>query len=187
MVVQHPSQYAAHVRQLAAAFSVDLIEEVGRPPDKAFAAQLVPTGPLADVLASIGLVALKGVVIAPVFDETTYAVALHELGHCLAPNGVRPEKAKLSPAEELFWQMALGEEEAAWAWAQHMALEWTGPMESVRVWALGTYAEGERLAKVARAEAAVEAARKQREQAAWDRRHRVEPVEQFLKTIRMFE
>jgi hypothetical protein len=31
------------------------------------------------------------------------------------------------------------EEEAAWSWARHHALEWTAVMESVAEWALSTY------------------------------------------------
>ena len=73
------------------------------------------------------------VVCTPITDETLYAVALHELGHVLAPAGWLPG------VEGNPLRIKVAEEEAAWEWARHYALEWTDAMEQVATWALSTY------------------------------------------------
>lgn len=83
--------------------------------------------------------------IAPVTGETTYAVALHELGHCLSPMGMlRSEMSKdmrsmnrLTTKRDVALQ--LEEERAAWDWAEHYALEWTPAMQAVKKMCLGAY------------------------------------------------
>ncbi len=113
-----PEQRRNHCHDLAKAFDVRLIEDSKLSPDKA----------RADV-------AHRTVFSAPIADETIYAVVLHELGHVLAPAGaLRTESTRLSSG------LMLHEEETAWAWAQHYALEWTEAMQALRDWALGTYA-----------------------------------------------
>lgn len=105
------AQLQAHAREVARTFKVRLCESAIAP-DEAYA-----------------IVAIRTVVCAPITDETTYAVALHELGHVVAPNGSLPGQA-----------LTRVEEEAAWNWARHIALEWTEVMDHVARWAEGTYA-----------------------------------------------
>lgn len=156
MLVMNPSQYADHARELAAAFHVELFESDEAAPESARAAQIA-LQPGHDPIA-------KAVFVRTIFDETTYAVALHELGHCLSPMGARPlAKQGLSPDMVEFWNVTISEEEAAWDWAQHYALEWTGPMQGVKDWALQTY-------RADRDKAVAEHDRR----TAWAKRHRVE-------------
>lgn len=110
----------AHAFALAHAFGVRLIERDEHAPDDAFA---VP--------------ALRLCVVAPIKDETQYAVALHELGHVLAPLGVIDDGELRDRAGR--WRIKLDEETAAWDWAQHYALTWTPVMQSVREMTFATY------------------------------------------------
>jgi hypothetical protein len=111
------AQLRIHAHELARAFKARLVETPGMPPDDAFA---IP--------------AMSVVVCAPITEETTYAVALHELGHLVAPLGALRTRASAHNVN-----LRCDEEEAAWAWARRMAIEWTPVMESVARWAEGTY------------------------------------------------
>jgi hypothetical protein len=107
-----------HVHDLARAFDARVIESDQLRPDEA-----------------LGITAFRIVICRPVADETSYAVALHELGHLAAPLGVirhvmAGDRGNLHRIEEA----------AAWEWARHYALEWTPTMESVATWAESTYA-----------------------------------------------
>jgi hypothetical protein len=106
-----------HALALAEAFGVPLIEarEMG----------------LNDGVAVAGTF----VVTSPITDEVSYAKALHEIGHCVAPAG----NVSGGPGDI---KMKLVAEEAAWDWAQAMAEQfgvWTPAMESTRRGAFGTY------------------------------------------------
>lgn len=126
--VSHPHQYADHARAVAKAFSVALVEQA-MAPEKAGAAKQ----------ARLGFVGV--VFCAPVTDETTYAVAMHEIGHVLSPLGsMAHERASATPTS--VWRLKLDEEQAAWEWAHHYALDWTPAMEAVKAWALSTYETG---------------------------------------------
>ncbi len=115
-----PEQRRTHCHDLAKAFDVRLIEDSKLPPEHA----------RADV-------ANRTVFSAPIADETIYAVVLHEMGHVLAPAGaLRTESTRLSSG------LMLHEEQAAWEWAQHYAIEWTPAMDAVKAWALSTYQAG---------------------------------------------
>lgn len=121
MTLKSPDALRAHAHDLAKAFNVRLIESDQLEPDEAVALKL-----------------WNGIVLCtPIVDETTYAVALHELGHLLSPlglarsAGVQCERGNLQRLEE----------DAAWTWARHYALEWTPVMDAVASWAEGTYAE----------------------------------------------
>ena len=66
----------------------------------------------------------------PVQGPETYSVFMHEMGHLVSPNQIRP--------------MGLGgavylDELDAWRWARHNSILWTPTMEAVMVKALGTY------------------------------------------------
>jgi len=79
------------------------------------------------------------VVARPVADDTTYAVVLHEIGHCVAPFGTLHREKKAARNKREFVNLHLVEEESAWAWAEHYALEWTAGMEAVKEFGLQTY------------------------------------------------
>ena len=113
------SSYRAHAQLLAAQNRVLLVEEPGMQPHEAFA------------------VAARRVVMShPIVDCTTYCVVLHEMGHIVGPGG----STLAAPPRDTKELMArMDEEDAAWAWAKSVALEWTEPMEFVRVWARETY------------------------------------------------
>jgi len=111
-----PLDLQRHAYELAAGFDVLLIENPNLKPEEAF-----------------GVPPERAVVCAPIVDETTYAVALHEIGHVASPTGfVRDPKAPTLSALHL-------EEDSAWEWAQHYALDWTPAMEAVKSWARATY------------------------------------------------
>ncbi len=114
-----PQVLRQHARDLAAAFAVRLVETPDIKPDDARA-----------------LPHLRLALCAPVIDETTYAVALHEIGHLAAPSGVL--RAAGATGDE--GNLKRDEEAAAWAWARHYALIWTPLMDSVARWAENTYA-----------------------------------------------
>jgi hypothetical protein len=128
------ARYAQHVRDLARAFGIHIREDVNMAPHQAGAGHLR------------GDTSRRGIVIVPVIDESTYAVALHELGHCLSAFGMvnlhegsKTMRAtnQLSSRRDVLLQ--LEEERAAWEWAHHYALEWTDIMSYVERYAIGTY------------------------------------------------
>lgn len=130
--VPSPAALAAHVRDLAAAFGVRLLVDPTLAPDAAGAGMNRLTGE-------------DFVLIPAVTEETSYAVALHELGHRVAPTGNL--HAERSPAMRLTGQPActrdmrlqLDTETAAWDWAKHHALAWTPLMARVRAMTFRTY------------------------------------------------
>jgi len=112
------NQLQVHARELAAAFDVRLIEDARIRPEEA-----------------LGIPHLRMVLTHPVIEETTYAIVLHEIGHLAAPLGVVRHVAGGD-----LGNLRRVEEEAAWGWARHYALEWTPTMEALAQWAEGTYA-----------------------------------------------
>lgn len=133
--VERAARYARHITDLAAAFHVRLIVRADMPPHFAVALSRVNE---------------KAVLIAPVIDETTYAVALHELGHHLHPTGTLftmwSKRAQQTGAVETMSdaRIQLLEERSAWEWARYHALEWTPPMTMVESCSLSSY---ERIAR----------------------------------------
>jgi hypothetical protein len=111
-----PAVLRDHAYALAKAFGVLLLEgsELKGAPEAAFAELTTRT-----------------VVVAPITDESTYAIALHELGHLEAPLG----QLRGSPG------LQREAEDAAWAWAKHYALVWTPFMQHVATWARRSYDE----------------------------------------------
>lgn len=61
-----------------------------------------------------------------------YAIALHEVGHILHPNGLSTETRN-----------AMDEELAAWQWAEHHALDWTADMQAAKDYGLMTHTVAE--------------------------------------------
>lgn len=134
------NELATHARELAAAFNVRLMEIPGMPPEFALS-------------INIGL-KHKAVLVAPMTDETGYAITLHELGHCCHPSGNLQEfalqdietiikKLKRGILPERNMRVALDEETAAWEWAEYYALDWTVAMEHVKAYSVSTYTKGE--------------------------------------------
>lgn len=123
-----PAELAKHVRDLANAFNVILMESEGIKPEEGAAVHLInPTA--TDQRMNI-------VQIHPVVDETTYAIALHELGHCVHALGCLTGERRMS--------LRITMEEAAWEWARYYSLIWTTAMEQVERFGLGSYREKER-------------------------------------------
>lgn len=138
-----PERLAQHIRDLAAAFHIELHEDPTRRPDQASAQHLLAGTALNlahEVVKLPGAPESRHVQCHPIIDESTYAVALHELGHHLAPNGMMPSKEKLlSETLARFARLIHLEETEAWEWAHHHALYWTPLMDSVQTFAMGTY------------------------------------------------
>ena len=72
----------------------------------------------------------NAICIAPVKCEASYAVNMHELGHCVDPDG---------RLEQRTYEATIRSEEAAWRWAQANTPDWTPTMEHIRQVCLGTY------------------------------------------------
>jgi len=152
----NPTYLAQHARALAAAFGIRLVEDASlKPEDAAAVTANVPT-----------MEPITAVICAPIIDETTYAVVLHEIGHHIAPLGnLRREwsaasKAARRPLTVRDYDLEVESEEAAWTYARHHALVWTDPMQFVQDFALGTYTRG-RAAFIAQQMAAERASRAQ--------------------------
>lgn len=127
------TRLAEHARELARAFDVTMQElpPFLVPHDMAFA--------LPDRLLrqQFGM-SIEGhfVLVQIISTEALYAIALHEMGHCLHPSGsVRTKDNQSSTGLKIL------EEESAWEWAGRYAIDWTVEMESVKVHALASYKE----------------------------------------------
>ena len=123
--------FAGHVRALAKAFDVLIREDPDRSPEDAGAGWLREDSHLPLVQRR------KCARFRSVTDETSYAVALHELGHCVAPMGQLEFDRDLICLRNA--RLQIEEERAAWEWARHMALDWTVAMDQVRLHSLKSY------------------------------------------------
>lgn len=156
------TDYAAHVKELAHRFNVLLDMPDGMHPEEAGAGYILKRCPACSQANAFkraghlrcgrckhdfGIVdRFLSVRVAPVTCEATYAIALHELGHCLHPTG-RVNDSMGSRTMRRTGQVAtladmrhqLLEETSAWQWAITNALEWTPTMQQVMDLALGTY------------------------------------------------
>lgn len=129
-------ELAAHINDLARAFNIGLHL---RP-------ELHPAAAGSGVLRSDPT--RRAVVAAPVTCERTYAIVLHELGHCLAPNGMI-ERSEFSATFQATRGQVFGtlrditlqleEERNAWEWARRHALVWTPDMQEVQDFGLASY------------------------------------------------
>jgi hypothetical protein len=125
-------RYRQHLFQLAHRHHLCLTEAAQHARDEAFA----------DVQNTM-------VQIFPVTDDTSYAVALHEMGHIVAKDGHGGWRAtKHTTVGETIAMLEvaaydrLTEECAAWAWAEAQAVEWTAGMAQTRRYSEGTYHKG---------------------------------------------
>lgn len=118
-------EYSNHAREIARRWGVRMVEDSGLAKDEAHAQ---PN--------------MRAVVHAPIVDETSYIVSMHELGHLLHANGFVRDQIRPKTALEKV-KLQLVEEEAAWDWAQANVLdgEWTAGMESVKRFAMKTYTD----------------------------------------------
>lgn len=136
MTLSREARFAKHITDLAAAFHVRLlisqhVDHCGASRDDA---------------------GRNRVLIMPVTCEVTYAIALHELGHCCSALGM-VTNTEASPRYRMLRRYAtkrdvklqLLEEQAAWEWARHYALEWTDVMASVERMAYDTYKSNARM------------------------------------------
>lgn len=149
MTAYAPWQLADHARSLARAFDVRLIEDSGLPVE---ASHCVPVERLPEQqrVQILGTPMWKGVVIVRhVTDERTYAICLHEIGHCVAALGslIHERSAAKGVVQDATLKMM--QEEAAYEWAQHYALVWTPTMEAAKQHGLDSYRELQRRAAVA--------------------------------------
>jgi hypothetical protein len=111
-----PAQMRQHVLDLATAFNVTLTLDPDRERHFALSNPTARTVEARDIT-----------------DDTSYAVVLHELGHCCAPSGALPYERTEALRERDFakiGRLILAEEDAAWEWARHYALDWTLGMEA---------------------------------------------------------
>jgi hypothetical protein len=114
-----PSELRQHVLSIALSFQVVLVE-LDIPTVEAMMMPITPD--------------FRAAFVAPITDEITYAVAMHELGHAVAPAGC------LRFAQQSVTRSSLITEElAAWEWARHMALDWSPTMHHVATLALRAY------------------------------------------------
>lgn len=120
-----PEEMRKHILELAEAFNIEVCEDPRLTPDQGASMQIgIP-----------GVMTISIVVFKPITDDTSYAVALHELGHKLHPSG----SIRTFLADEDNMNMKVTEEESAWEWAQHHSLIWTTGMEQVKLFGLNTY------------------------------------------------
>ena len=135
-----PDELRFHAMQLAVAFNVRLLDH------DTLGVFMLPDGTTVDLRKtperSFAIVdpdleqRTPPIVVAPyIKNEPAYAITMHELGHICAPTGI------------VFGHTAsagliLLEEESAWEWARHYALEWTDLMENVAEIALRAYRAG---------------------------------------------
>lgn len=117
-------ELAEHVRALASTFKIKLVEDPTFDYVDGQAVRLVfndEKGRRAPADTD-----LNGVVVRPVIDEASYAIALHELGHHCG-------------TVDIAVQNKLDKELAAWEWAEYISLDWTVTMQQVKQHGLGTY------------------------------------------------
>ena len=120
-----PDQLRKHVYAIAAAFNIRIDEDPNR--------NIFFSG-LETIFDSwTHRIVSQTVRIRPITDTFIYAIALHELGHAIAPNGMQNEY----PYEG---------EESAWEWAESVALTWTPDMTVAKEIGLITHVKNKKVA-----------------------------------------
>lgn len=113
---------------------------------------MVAYNPLMHPLSSSAIIPPQGERIIecfPVICEQTFAIAMHELGHCVSSKGTN-NAFRTSLSTEQFLQMReegdpalyavlIEEEEAAWQWAKENSPFWTPAMDEVVEFGMGSY------------------------------------------------
>jgi len=131
-------RYSEHVLQLCMAFDVRISPLPPQLMDRA-AAGWMHDAPVMDDRTRL-------IRIAEPTDETTYAAALHELGHLLHPLGTLVAREGSlryrttgRPHDARDVRLRLTSELAAWEWAHANALEWTEVMTFVERTCMAEY------------------------------------------------
>jgi hypothetical protein len=120
---------AEHLAGLARQHGIGLNVVKDMPPERAYALRA----------GFAGMAPVRIVTIAPVMDETTYAVALHEMGHTVAKNGVFGPCELCRSVSDVSKKILA--EQSAWEWAKQNALDWTVAMEQNKQMSLHQYEE----------------------------------------------
>ena len=124
-------RYRSHLYKLVVEHSVEVLEAHGMPPELAVSAP-----------------ELRRVILPTIADDTSYAIALHEIGHIVAKNGHGISKGMSGDlSDPMYVYDLLTEEFAAWAWARAQAIDWTVGMEQTEKLAIMSYLETLRRAK----------------------------------------
>ena len=93
---------------------------------------------------------LRFIRLPEVCDDTSYALALHEFGHLIAPNGSGISIGQFGDKNDpMHCYDLLKEEFAAWAWARENAIEWTNGMEHTQMLCMKSYLDTLERAKIA--------------------------------------
>ena len=138
-----------HVATMAKRFDIAVIERTDLERHEAFSFRF------RDEVARLGI-PVRSILVRRIDDESSYAVAMHEMGHHLAPNGYGPgldeePKPGCHPRERFeYYQRKLIAEEAAWEWARYYIEQvfiWTAAMEQTKEYGLSSYREARRLGR----------------------------------------
>lgn len=146
-------ELARHARAIAKAFRVALYEVPGLRLEESVAERL-----------SFGPIQVNRVRVPPITSEVHYAATMHEIGHLVHPVGILPGRDQ----NEITVKMC--QEEAAWEWARHYAIDWSPAMEHTAQLAFGTYKEGERQAQLHKIEAEASNNRRESDARSWLKR-----------------
>jgi hypothetical protein len=123
-------QLVEHLAALALQHNITLDVIAGMKPERA----LARAGINPFTRQTVG----RRIQIAPVTEESTYVVALHEMGHLVAPNGMSGTSVGMARSVRDI-QSILRAEQAAWDWAKENAIEWSVAMEQNKQMSLGAY------------------------------------------------
>lgn len=113
-----PGELRRHALDLAVAFDIHLLNHGGA------------------VQEGFAMPDARIVAIAEITEETSYIIALHEMGHIAGPGGFIRTHANTES-----FTAKLHEEQCAWAWAEHYSLIWTVAMEQVKAFGLKSYTD----------------------------------------------
>lgn len=116
--------YLAHLKTLAQEHKIQVTEGIGMDPRHSAANPK-----------------LRAVLIPEITSDVAYALALHEMGHIVAPEGHIGTHGPCPKCcqDPMYMYDLLKEEFAAWAWARSQALEWTTGMEQAEKIGIQSY------------------------------------------------
>lgn len=124
--------YAQHVATLASEHRITITHDAADFGNKVLDAYLMAT--LCGVPFGYSDPKNRRICIRPVVDDVTYAVAMHEMGHILHPDGHLRNRGL-----EFTYALIQREERNAWLWAANHAVAWTRDMHLLAIEALATY------------------------------------------------
>lgn len=143
-----PWQLAEHARALARAFDVRLIEDSGLPLEGSHSVPVERLPELQRVML-VGGTWKGAAIVRHVTDDRTYAICLHEIGHCVAAFGCLIHERQAATGVVRKTTLTMMQEVAAYEWAEHYALVWTRAMEAAKQEGLDSYREAQRRAAIA--------------------------------------